>query len=100
MISITAMAASHAHLVLFTTGRGTPLGTVIPCIKISSNSQLADKKPNWIDFDAGTVLNEGPQPVLQDLIEMIKDVASKRILTNNEHNGFEHIAILKDGVTL
>jgi altronate hydrolase len=101
-ISSTAMTVSGATVLLFTTGRGTPLGFPVPTIKISSNSEIAAKKPHWIDFNAGTLLDGGAtlDSLADDLFELILDVASGRKLTNNEQHGYREIAIWKEGVTL
>jgi len=101
-VSSTAMVVSGATLLLFTTGRGTPLGFPVPTIKISSNSAIAAKKPHWIDFDAGRLLDEPlAMPELTTaLFERVLDIASGRVHTNNERNGVREIAIWKDGVTL
>ena len=101
-VSSTALVAAGAHLLLFTTGRGTPLGFPAPTVKISTNSDLARRKPSWIDFDAGpialgTATFEALAPVL---FEHVLDVASGRVRTRSEENGFREIAIWKDGVTL
>jgi altronate hydrolase len=101
-VSSTAMVASGATILLFTTGRGTPLGFPVPTVKISSNSAIATKKPHWIDFDAGRLLDD---PSAMDertdaLFEYVLDVASGRLQTNNERNGIREIAIWKEGVTL
>jgi len=99
-VSATALAASGAHIVLFTTGRGTPLGFPVPTIKISSNSDIANKKPHWIDFNAGQVL-EGMSidKCANALLQQCLAVASGQ-LTCNEKNGSHEIAIWKRGVTL
>ena len=101
-VSSTAMVAAGAHILLFTTGRGTPLGFPSPTIKISTNSDLAARKTSWIDFDAGPIAlgtstfeELGPK-----LYQLVLDVASGRTQTKNERNGFREIAIWKDGVTL
>ena len=101
-VSSTAMVAAGAHILLFTTGRGTPLGFPSPTIKISTNSDLAAKKPGWIDFDAGPIaLGTGTFEELgPKLYQLVLDVASGRTQTKNERNGFREIAIWKDGVTL
>jgi altronate hydrolase len=101
-ISSTAMVASGATVLLFTTGRGTPLGFPVPTVKISSNSAIAAKKPHWIDFDAGRLLDD---PSAMDertdsLFAYVLDVASGKVQTNNERNGIREIAIWKEGVTL
>jgi altronate hydrolase len=100
-VSSTAMVVSGATLLLFTTGRGTPLGFPVPTIKVSSNSEIAAKKPHWIDFDAGRLLTGAANmPQLEDeLFSFILEVASGRA-TNNERNGYREIAMWKAGVTL
>ena len=100
-VSSTAMVVSGATLLLFTTGRGTPLGFPVPTIKVSSNSEIAAKKPHWIDFNAGALL-DGTQSMAQledDLFALILATASGQ-LVNNEKNGYREIAIWKEGVTL
>lgn len=102
-VSSTAMAVAGAHLILFTTGRGTPLGLPIPTVKIASNSALAQRKPSWIDFDAGVLAEDGgppPDEVADRLFDLCLDVASGAKLARNEINGNREIAIWKDGVTL
>lgn len=98
-VSATALAAAGATAILFTTGRGTPLGFPVPTIKIASNSDLAARKPNWIDFDAGQVLEQGIEPVAEALLTAILAIASGRE-TAAERNGEREIAIWKRGVTL
>jgi len=100
IVSTTALSAAGANLILFTTGRGTPLGAPVPTVKISSNSDLAKRKKNWIDFNAGTIV-EGVQiqQVCDEFCEAIVAFASGK-LTRNELNGYREIAIFKDGVTL
>lgn len=100
-VSSTAMVASGATVLLFTTGRGTPLGFPVPTVKISSNSEIAARKPHWIDFDAGRLLAGASMDDLSDqLFALILDVASGRQLANNEKHGYREIAIWKEGVTL
>jgi altronate hydrolase len=100
-VSSTAMVVSGATILLFTTGRGTPLGFPVPTIKIASNSDIATKKPHWIDFDAGRALAGATMAQLEDeLFALILAVASGERLANNERNGYREIAIWKDGVTL
>ena len=101
-VSSTAMVASGATMLLFTTGRGTPLGFPVPTVKVSSNSEIARKKPHWIDFDAGPLLADPTMaPTLAtSLLAYVLDVASGRAHTNNERNGIREIAIWKEGVTL
>ncbi len=100
IVSTTALSAAGAHMILFTTGRGTPLGSAVPTVKISSNTDLARKKAGWIDVDAGKLLHAEPPEVFNELVEFVIDVASGRTLTKNETNGYREIAIVKDGVTL
>lgn len=96
IVSCTNLSACGCHMVLFTTGRGTPLGTAVPTIKISSNNELAEKKPHWIDFNA---YGFNKAELSDALVELIKETANGR-LTKNELNGCREIAIFKDGVTL
>jgi len=101
-VSSTAMVVSGATLLLFTTGRGTPLGFPVPTLKISSNTDIATRKPHWIDFNAGSLL-DGTKTMAQledDLFALILAVASGEQLANNEKNGYREIAIWKEGVTL
>lgn len=100
-VSATALAAAGAQLILFTTGRGTPLGVQTPTLKISSNTDLFERKPGWIDFDAGPLLQGAdPDEVTSNLIRLILDVASGEKTTRNEDYGFREISIWKQGVTL
>jgi altronate hydrolase len=94
------MTAAGAQLILFTTGRGTPLGAPVPTIKIASNSDLALKKRGWIDFDAGAMLTQDADSLCSELLDLIADVVSGRTKTKNELNGYREIAIFKNGVTL
>jgi altronate hydrolase len=99
-ISSTALVAAGANILLFTTGRGTPLGFPVPTLKISSNSSLAQVKPHWIDFDAGRVLSgESADTVAEELLTLILETASGKP-ARNELNEEREIAIWKDGVTL
>ncbi len=100
-VSATALTAAGAHLILFTTGRGTPLGLPVPTIKIASNSALAGRKGSWIDFNAGQLLEgRDREEVKQELVQKILAVASGTQLTRNEINGYREITIWKEGVTL
>ena len=100
LVASTALAASGCQMVLFTTGRGTPFGTFVPTMKISTNSQLFKSKQNWIDFNAGKLV-EGV-----DMLTLRNDFIDKVIATangekvKNEMNGYREIAIFKNGVTL
>jgi altronate hydrolase len=98
-VSSTALAAAGATVILFTTGRGTPLGFPVPTVKIASNSTLARAKKGWIDFDAGQVLSDGLAPAADALLERITAIASGEP-TAAERNGEREIAIWKRGVTL
>jgi altronate hydrolase len=98
-VSSTALVAAGANVLLFTTGRGTPLGFPVPTLKISSNSALAAHKPHWIDFDAGRMLGANPAELGDELLTLILDTASGRP-AKNELNEEREIAIWKDGVTL
>ncbi|RYD54361.1 MAG: altronate dehydratase, partial [Sphingomonadales bacterium] len=97
-VSSTALAAAGATAILFTTGRGTPLGFPVPTIKIASNSDLAARKPGWIDFDAGQAL-DGMDAAADALLARIIEIASGAD-TAAERNGEREIAIWKRGVTL
>jgi altronate hydrolase len=100
LVASTALAAAGAHIILFTTGRGTPFGAPVPTIKISSNSTLAEKKKDWIDFDAGKLLTSKSLPMLsKDLYQLVLEVASGRKV-KSEENGYHDLAIFKQGVTL
>lgn len=97
MVAVTNLMAAGAHIILFTTGRGTPLGTGVPTVKIATNNRLATHKANWIDFDASPML-KGEDPT-EDLLNYVLSVASGE-QTKNEQYGYEEISIFKDGVTL
>lgn len=100
LVSSTALGAAGCHMVLFSTGRGTPFGSFIPTLKVSTNSQLYKLKPHWIDFNAGLLLEDKTmEEVLDDFIKLVLEIASGK-LTKNEVNGFKEIAIFKSGVTL
>jgi altronate hydrolase len=101
-VSATAEVVAGANLVLFTTGRGTPLGVPAPTLKISSNTELARRKPKWIDFDAGVLVNDevSQERAAEELLDVVVRVASGEARAKNELNGFREIAIFKTGVTL
>ncbi len=101
LVSATALTAAGAHLILFTTGRGTPFGAPAPTMKIATNTPLATKKAGWIDFNAGVVA-DGERTIAEaagDLLDLICEVASGR-KTRAEEKGFREISIFKDGVVL
>lgn len=101
IVASTALMAAGAQLILFTTGRGTPLGAPVPTIKISSNTDLYHQKKNWIDYNAGQLLEDGDiSRCREDFFEFMLKVASGDLRTKNEENGYREIAIFKDGVTL
>ena len=100
LVASTALAAAGCQLVLFTTGRGTPFGTFVPTMKISTNNDLYARKPNWIDFNAGQLLRGMPMAELnRRFIQKVIAVASGE-KTRNEENEYSEIAIFKNGVTL
>lgn len=100
LVASTALAAAGCQIVLFTTGRGTPFGTFIPTMKISTNSTLYKNKHNWIDFNAGELVEGTEMPALVDkFIDKVIAVASGE-KTRNEENGYREISIFKNGVTL
>ena len=100
LVSTTGLAAAGAHLILFTTGRGTPFGAPVPTLKISTNSALAGRKGGWIDYDAGGLAcGDGWEEQTNALLRLVLDTASGR-LTRSEQAGYREIAIWKDGVTL
>jgi altronate hydrolase len=87
-------------MVLFTTGRGTPYGGFVPTVKIATNTPLAEKKPHWIDFNAGRLIDGMSMPeMLADFVDMIVAIANGQ-LARNEANDFRELAIFKSGVTL
>lgn len=101
LVSVTSLAASGAHIVLFTTGRGTPFGGPVPTVKISTNNNLYEKKKNWIDFNAGELVsNKSLDSLSDELFDYIIKIASGEAMTKNEQFGFKEIAIFKDGVIL
>lgn len=101
LVSSTALTAAGAHVILFTTGRGTPFGAPAPTMKIATNTPLATKKHGWIDFNAGVVA-DGTRTLdeaAQDLMKLVLEVASGK-QTKAEEKGFREISIFKDGVVL
>ena len=101
LVSATAMTAAGAHLILFSTGRGTPFSAPAPTLKISTNTPLAEKKGGWIDFNTG-VIADGEKTIdetTKDLLDLVIRVASGE-QTKAEKHGFREISIFKDGVVL
>ena len=94
LVASTVLAAAGCHLILFTTGRGTPFGCVVPTMKVATNDALARNKPNWIDWNAMS------DPDVDAFAAKVMRVASGEELARNEENGAQGIAIFKDGVTL
>ena len=97
IVAITNLTAAGVHMVLFTTGRGTPVGAPVPTVKISTNKALAEKKNNWIDFDASPTLDGNE--LTDEFFDYIISVASGNE-TSNEKNNYREISIFKDGITL
>ncbi|MGG3479691.1 altronate dehydratase family protein [Peribacillus frigoritolerans] len=101
LISVTALAAAGAHIVLFTTGRGTPFGGPVPTVKIATNSELANRKMHWIDYNAGRLIEDQKIDELKDeLFHYILELSSGKKKTNNEKFGYREISIFKEGVIL
>ncbi|MDO3410789.1 altronate dehydratase family protein [Saccharibacillus sp. CPCC 101409] len=100
LVASSALAAAGCQFVLFTTGRGTPFGSFVPTVKVSTNTPLYENKRHWIDFNAGTLVEDRSEDeVLREFIDYIVRVASGE-LVNNEKNNFRELAIFKNGVTL
>ena len=100
IVSTTNLTAAGANIILFTTGRGTPLGASVPTIKVSSNSRLAKRKSNWIDFNAGElIVSNDFENMTEEIFKLLIDIASGR-QTKNEQNGYRDISIFKDGVIM
>ena len=100
LVAATALASAGCHLVLFSTGRGTPFGTFVPTMKISTNSDLYNRKKNWIDFNAGQLVDgKTMTQLVPEFIDKIIAVASGE-KARNEINGYQEISIFKNGVTL
>ena len=97
LVAVTNLMAAGCHLILFTTGRGTPLGAPVPTVKVATNATLAARKANWIDFDASPVLSG--TDLDGSFLDFVLDVASGKE-TKNELRGYREISIFKDGVTL
>ena len=99
-VATSALAAAGCHMVLFTTGRGTPYGGFVPTMKIATNSELAQRKRNWIDFNAGRLVEDvDMSQLLDDFINNVVEIVNGKP-TKNEINQFRELAIFKSGVTL
>jgi altronate hydrolase len=99
-VATSALAGAGCHMVLFSTGRGTPYGGFVPTVKLATNSELAAKKPHWIDFDAGQLIHGvSMDQLLDSFVDLIVKIASGQ-QTKNELNDFRELAIFKSGVTL
>ena len=100
LVSATALTAAGCHMILFTTGRGTPFGAPAPTVKIATNTALYTKKPGWMDFNAGTIAEGEPIPeAAKRLFDLVVETASGK-QTCTEKHGFREISIFKDGVVL
>lgn len=100
LVAATALAASGAHIVLFTTGRGTPFASPVPTVKISTNTGLSERKNNWIDFNCGRLTEDATlEDMAEKLFDYVIEVASGK-LVKAEEKGFHDMAIFKQGVTL
>lgn len=100
LVSATALTAAGAHIILFTTGRGTPFGAPAPTLKIATNEALAAKKSGWVDFSAGSIAQGEPlAAVAERLLQKVLAVASGEQTTSEKH-GYREISIFKDGVVL
>lgn len=101
LVATTTLGCSGCQMVLFTTGRGTPFGGFIPTVKIATNTALATKKSNWIDFNAGDLVDKmDMDELLENFIDLLCDIASGKKQAKNEQNNFREISIFKDGVVL
>ena len=102
MVATTVLTAAGAQIVLFSTGRGTPFGGPVPTVKIATNHELAERKPNWIDFDAGVLVRGGVtlEELGRELFDYVIRLASGEVEARNENYRYQEIAIFKDGGTL
>lgn len=101
LVASNALVASGAHVVLFTTGRGTPFGCPVPTVKVSSNTALYNKKKAWIDFNAGALLDGVPmQELTEEFYKYLLNLASGEVYAKSEMLDKHELAIFKDGVTL
>lgn len=97
IVAVTNLTASGCNMILFSTGRGTPVGAPVPTVKVATNTPLALRKPHWIDFNAGPIIDGAD--LTEEFVDYILSVASGE-RTNNEKHGYREISIFKDGVTL
>lgn len=101
IVAITGLMASGCHIILFTTGRGTPVGSPVPTVKVATNSELFNRKKEWMDFNAGQLVEDKTMDELsEEFFQYILKVASKELRTLNEIHDYREISIFKDGVTL
>lgn len=101
LVAVTTLACAGCQMVLFTTGRGSPFGGFVPTLKIATNSTLANNKSNWIDYNAGDLVDKmDMNELLEGFIDLICDIASGKKKSKNEQNEFREISIFKDGVVL
>ena len=100
IVAVTNLMAAGVHMILFTTGRGTPLGSAVPTVKVATNNHLAMHKKNWIDFDASPIADgEAMDEMTDRFFDYVIRVANGEE-TKNEINDYREISIFKDGVTL
>lgn len=100
IVAITNLTAAGVHMILFTTGRGTPVGAPVPTVKTATNKSLAERKKNWIDFDASPLIDGADlQSLTDEFFDFIIETASGK-QTKNEINGYSEISIFKDGIVL
>jgi len=97
IVAITNLTACGVHIILFTTGRGTPVGAPVPTVKVATNNSLATRKSNWIDFDASPCLDGND--LTDEFVDYVISVASGE-QTANEKNNCREISIFKDGIVL
>lgn len=99
-VATSALAGAGCHMVLFSTGRGTPYGGFVPTVKLATNSEIAAKKLHWIDFDAGKLIHgTDMDTLLQEFVDLIVNIANGQ-QARNEINDFRELAIFKSGMTL
>jgi altronate hydrolase len=99
LVAVSVLAAAGVQMILFTTGRGTPLGAPVPVIKITSNSGLAERKPHWTDFNAGTLIEGASFRQEADRLWTRVIETASGLRTRNEANGYFDFLPFKDGTT-